>query len=68
MSTSSATLSSDSNIRHGRLDQRASVTLTADTALGMIVAVEEAHCLLGTSAGQPASVMPARQIPAPLSI
>ncbi|KAF8126491.1 Rad1/Rec1/Rad17 [Boletus edulis] len=28
---------------------RASVTLTADTAMGMIVTVEESHCLLATS-------------------
>ena len=39
------------------LDQRASVTLTADTGMGMIVAVEEAHCVLGTCTKQPASVL-----------
>jgi hypothetical protein len=56
MSVSNASMNSDSNLRR-QSDQRASVTLTADTAMGMVITVEEAHCLLGTSTGQPASVL-----------
>ena len=50
-------MDSDSDLCERVLDQRASVTLTADTAMGMIVTVEEAHCLLGAWSRQLASVV-----------
>lgn len=50
-------VNSELNRSFHSLDQRASITLTADAAMGMIVTVEEAHCLLGACFRQPTSVL-----------